>query len=145
KCVDGCTDPRSGGMAVRCFEGLPERRLYTSLPMYFSLVHLLYRFLCPLPPQIGLDLVVVEDAGDFALAFPLVNKQMEHDTGHGTAAGWEISRSALLQRRRGQCGEIGLGVFDALGGGLLEPRARLRRVRFAGGTFAPDQEAAAGM
>jgi hypothetical protein len=34
-----------------------------------------------------------------------------------------------------QCGEICLGFFDALGGGLLEPRARLRRVWLAGDAF----------
>ena len=60
---------------------------------------------------------------------------MEHDIGHGTAAGWEISRSALLQCRRVQCGQIGLGFFDALRRSLLEPRARLRRVWLAGGAF----------
>ena len=50
------------------------------------------------------------------------------DTDHGTVAGREVSRSALLQCRCVQGGEIGLGFLDALGGGLLEPRARLRRV-----------------
>jgi hypothetical protein len=45
-------------------------------------------------------------------------------TGHDTAASGGSSRSALLQRRRVQCGEIGLRVFDALGGRLLEPQAR---------------------
>ena len=49
--------------------------------------------------------------------------------------GREISRSALLQRRRVQRGEIGLCFFDALSGGLLEPQARLRRVWVAGGAF----------
>ena len=83
KSVDGCTDPLSGGMAVRCFEGLPERRLYTSLPMYFSLVSTCSTDFFVHCRQIGLDLLMVEDAGDFALAFPLVNKQMEHDIGHG--------------------------------------------------------------
>lgn len=41
----------------------------------------------------------------------------------------------LLQDRRGQCGEIGPCFFDALGGRLLEPQARLRRVWVTGGTF----------
>src|SRR6202040_2391487 len=47
-----------------------------------------------------------------------------NDTGHGTVAAREISRSALLQGRRVQCGEIGLCFVDALGGRLLEPQAR---------------------
>ncbi len=45
-------------------------------------------------------------------------------------APWPIGNRPLdlLQRRRVQYGEIGLCFLDTLGGGLLEPRARLRRV-----------------
>ena len=34
--------------------------------------------------------------------------------------------------RRRQRGDVGLDLLDTLGGGYLEPRARSRRIRFAG-------------
>jgi len=37
--------------------------------------------------------------------------------------------------RRRQRGDVGLDLLDTLGGGLLEPRARSRRIRFAGDAF----------
>src|SRR5437868_1319827 len=99
KSVDGCTDPLSGGVAVRCFESLPERRLYTSLPMYFSLVSTCSTdFFVHCRPRSALICSWLRMRAISRWRFPLVNKQMEHDIGHGTAAGWEISRSALLQR-----------------------------------------------
>jgi hypothetical protein len=49
--------------------------------------------------------------------------------------GSESEGRLLLQGYSGQCGEICLGFLDGLGGGLLEPRARLRWVWLAGGAF----------
>src|ERR1700730_10526556 len=64
---------------------------------------------------------------------PAVNFSLLHC--QSPCNGSESEDRLLLQGYSGQCGEIGLGFLDALGGGLLEPRARLRRVWLAGGAF----------
>jgi hypothetical protein len=65
---------------------------------------------------------------DPAVNFSLLHRQ-------SPCNGSESEGRLLLQGYSGQCGEICLGFLDGLGGGLLEPRARLRWVWLAGGAF----------
>ena len=64
---------------------------------------------------------------------PAVNFSLLHC--QSPCNGSESEGRLLLQGSSGPCGEICLCFFDALGGGLLEPRARLRWVGLGGDPF----------